>query len=120
MYVLGLFKNFFYIFTFIIFRYSWTENLYGSSSFPGSGGTTATTQNKTEKSDGEFPEAFEAEEDGDKTNEESITLYPTSPQRSGSLLEVTDHLGKFSILILICYIYTFFLFYTHFFKIAKT
>ena len=46
-----------------------------------------------EKSGG-FPEAFE-EEDGDKTNEESITLYPTSPQRSGSLLEVTDHLGKF-------------------------
>ena len=81
--------------------------MYGSSSFPGSGGTTATTQNKTEKSDGEFPEAFEAEEDGDKTNEESITLYPTSPQRSGSLLEVTDHLGKFSILILICYIYTY-------------
>ena len=80
--------------------------MYGSSSFPGSGGTTATTQNKTEKSDGEFPEAFEAEDDGDKTNEESITLYPTSPQRSGSLLEVTDHLGKFSILILICYIYT--------------
>ena len=101
MYVLGLFKNFFYIFTFIIFRYSWTENLYGSSSFPGSGGTTATTQNKTEKSDGEFPEAFEAEDDGDKTNEESITLYPTSPQRSGSLLEVTDHLGKFPILILV-------------------
>ena len=44
---------------------------------------------------GDFPEAFEAE-DGDKNNEESITLYPTSTQRSGSLLEVTDHLGKFS------------------------
>ena len=66
-------------------RYSWTENLYGSSSFPSS----PPTQNKLDEPSMKLP-AFE------DTNE-TFTFYPTSPSASNSsLLEVTDHLGNCS------------------------
>ena len=71
---------------FIIFRYSWTENLYGSSSFQSS----PPNQGKLEaKPPLNLPTAFEE-------SNESFTFYPTSPSASNSsLLEVTDHLGIF-------------------------
>ena len=73
---------------FVIFRYSWTENLYGSSSFQSSPPNQSKLETKPPLN---LPPAFEE-------SNESFTFYPTSPSASNSsLLEVTDHLGTFRI-----------------------
>ena len=84
----NVWKMIFQFLYFIVFRYSWTENLYGSSSFQSSPPNQSKLETKPPLN---LPPAFEE-------SNESFTFYPTSPSASNSsLLEVTDHLGTFRI-----------------------